>query len=205
MSPTPTKLFSSLAVAVVLFWASFLGGCSSTLEGQNRIGAEDEKVIPENYSLTADRSKLDGLRKEIPEEVRTQNDEDAFILQLFATPDRKSSEIRRAFDQAAAKKRKDFDRDLRKERDDFDRKERTERADFLKKLEQDRKNFDLSRRSKEQKSEFRTEQEEARREFFANQKESAMTMSPPCASAVRILRIGCEPGSESSMTACEPL
>lgn len=148
-------------------------GCQSTPSDQNRYKPTDEKppLVDAKYSLSADREKLEELRREVPEPVKQANDEEAVILQLLQDTKREPSEIRRTFDQMLRRKREQMDRDLKRERDEFGRAEKSARDAFLKEQSRARDANKGRKLSREETKSFFDGQDAARREFFATERD----------------------------------
>ena len=169
-----------MKIAGYLFWGWSFGlvfalGCSSVTTRENtfRTAQETEKrpLVDDSYSLASDRQKLEEIRKDETKEKRHENDEEAFMLELFKDPQKTPSEVREKFDSFLRKKREIFDRDLRKERDQFTNEERKKRDTFLKDAEDTRKDFLSRKPNRDDKARFFSDQDDKRREFFANQRE----------------------------------
>src|SRR3954465_589750 len=133
--------------------------------------AASSTKIPDEVTLKEDRSQLDELRKDIPEDVRRENDEVAFILKNMATMEEEPSKVRDKFQTAVRKRRDKMDNQLRKERDDFSKNERTSRETFLEKLKSEREDFNASKRDSKERTRFFDKQDGARKDFFADQSE----------------------------------
>jgi hypothetical protein len=140
-------------------------------ENQYEKQNQNQPLVEQKYTLSADRKKLEELRSQIPPETQQQNDELAFVLQLTQEVKKSPSEIRSQFDQVLRKKRENFDKDMRKERETFTQQERKSRDAFLKKQADERKEFLNQKTTKEIRNEFFSNQESNRKEFFANEKE----------------------------------
>jgi len=158
--------------SLVLFCGSLMVGCASS-ERTNYYKEPDESRPPvdEKYRLSADRKKFDEMRAEIPAEIKTENDEMAFSLQLMAEVKLKPSDVRSKFDKAIRKKREVFQKDMQREREKFNKTEQKNRDQFLKSMDAERKDFLRSKKTKEERTEFFNQQDEKRRTYFENQKE----------------------------------
>ncbi len=140
-------------------------------EAAAKAAAAPSTQIPDEVSLKEDRAQLDELRKDIPEDVRRDNDEVAFILKNMATMEEEASKVRDRFNTAVRKRRDKMDKQLRKEREDFSKTERSTREDFLKKLQSEREDFNSSKRDSKERKKFFDKQDGVRKEFFADQSE----------------------------------
>lgn len=162
--------------AVVVASAMTVSSCAvkSVHEGDAAAAAApDLKDVANEVSLKADRSAMDEARKDIPEEIRRENDEIAGLLSFVVREsDEDPSRLRDRFSSALRKKRERSDRELRKKRDDFTATERKKREDFLKKLKTDRDEFTSGRRrSPEERKRFFDDQDTSRRDFFSNERD----------------------------------
>ena len=163
-------------VAVLVASAMTVSSCAvkSVHEGDSALtAAPDLKDAASEVSLKADRSAMDEARKDIPEEIRRENDEIAGLLSFVVREsDEEPSRLRDRFNTALRKKRERSDRELRKKRDEFTSVERKKREDFLKKLKTDRDEFaSARRRSPEDRKRFFDDQDTSRRDFFATERD----------------------------------
>lgn len=131
----------------------------------------DAVLIDESYSLKADRDALEALRKNIPAEVKRENDEKAFMDGLVSDLSRSPSEVRNQFSSITNKKRNLFNKDMTKAREQFNKIQKKEREAITKELAEERKDFAKSKVSSEERKEFYDEQEGKRKDFYENQKE----------------------------------
>lgn len=163
-------------VAVFVASAMTVSSCAvkSVHDGDAVVAAApDLKDVANEVSLKADRSAMDEARKDIPEEIRRENDEIAGLLSFVVREsEEEPSRLRDRFSSALRKKRERSDRELRKKRDDFTVTERKKREEFLKKLKVDRDEFTAGRRrSPEERKRFFDDQDTSRREFFATERD----------------------------------
>ncbi len=168
---------------LILSTLVFLSACSSMSSSRsgNSAGLSDkssglsaEKIESElggEVSIKADRSHLEELRKDIPEEIKVANDELALIMSLMGEVKEKPDSIRTRFQRQVAKKREDFRRRTNKLRQDFNKTERADRDKFLKNLSQERAKFNKEKPDRETTRNFYSEQDLKRREFLSNQKD----------------------------------
>lgn len=158
-------------VMSALFLATSLACTAPKARNQFLRRDDSAPLVDDRYSLTADRDKLAEYRSDLPEEKRRENDELAYLLQMFQEVKRSPSEIREKFDHAVRKKRELFDHDLQKEREKFTRDERSAREKFL--IEQDggREAFLRRKRERTEREDFFKDQDDRRRTFFANEHE----------------------------------
>lgn len=150
-----------------------LSACSSTEKRDNQYVRRDDSapLVDEKYSLRADREKMEEHRREVPAERRAENDEMAYVLQLFQEVKAPPQDIRSKFDSALRKKREALNRDLQKERENFTKEERRNRDRFLKNQKDERDAFLSAKPAKDQREEFFKDQDEKRREFFSDERE----------------------------------
>lgn len=152
-------------------------GCATYRSDSSNRVAGDEKILGEQHgevSLRSDRSDLDQARKDIPDEIKKQNDEIAMLMSFVVRDsEEEPSRLRERFSTALRKKRDAIDKKVRRARDDFSKKEKADRDAFLKKSKADRDRFvsGSSRRSSDDRKRFFDDQEDARKSFFADQQE----------------------------------
>ena len=79
------KLFFSFPQLCIAFTLGFLLACTSS--EKKAVEAPPATAIESEVSLNEDRTKLDKLRKEVPEDVKRDNDELAGLLALFHRKD----------------------------------------------------------------------------------------------------------------------
>lgn len=131
-----------------------------------------EKGSSSEVSLKADRSELDKLRSEIPDEVKRQNDEIALILSFInRETEEEPNKVRDRFSTALRKRREALDKHLRRTRESFSKTEKKEREEFLKRSKEDRAEFLERKRSPDDRKRFFEDQEDKRKGFFADQTE----------------------------------
>ncbi len=125
----------------------------------------------EEISLKADRSSLDDLRKEVPEEKRRENDELALILQVMNAKDKKPHEIREKFSSIMRKKRDEFYRSQRRTREDFTRRERDERDKFGKEQKETSDRFYRHKPSSEERRNFSQDHSSRQQKYYSDSRE----------------------------------
>jgi hypothetical protein len=167
-----------LFVSLVAFHTS---GCSlTTKHGDSNRDSESKSdsgkgtepgQVPDDLSLKSDRSQLDDLRKEIPEEIKRTNDELALIFEILNAKggDEEPSAVRERFDKALRSRRDKNDKDLRRRREDFSKSEKRERDLFLEKLKAEREKFVSKKVTPDERRRFFEDQDQSRRDFFADQ------------------------------------
>ena len=127
--------------------------------------------VPDEVSLKADRSALDALRIQEPEEVKRRNDELALLLALMKDGSEDPGKVRDRFGKIVRDKRDLMDKRLRKEREAFGKRETQAREALLKDLAK-RRARQLSRKHpSDENKEFYDDQEAKRKGFFDEQRD----------------------------------
>ncbi|WP_374027932.1 hypothetical protein ACES2J_02930 [Bdellovibrio bacteriovorus] len=134
-------------------------------------GPESTTLVDESYSLKADREAFEELRKNIPANVKKDNDEKAFMDGLVSDLSRTPSEVRGKFSSIVNKKRDLFNKDMTKAREQFGKIQKKERDEFTKDLADKRKAFAKTKSTSDERKEFYDEHESKRKDFYENQKE----------------------------------
>lgn len=152
----------------------FTGACAVTRSKDSGYSAKDDSTkdiseVPEELSLKEDRSQLEQLRKEVPDDIKKDNDELAFIMKMMGEVKERPDRIRDRFNSEVRKRRDKFSKINQKEREQFNLKSKKERDDFLKKMDKERTEFSKGKPSSDERKEFFNEQETKRREFFSKQ------------------------------------
>jgi hypothetical protein len=161
-----TKNINTIPLLIFAFSALLAGGCAS--ENKKATSVEREQEI----HLKEDRSRLDELRKNEPEETKVYNDESALILNLFADDSKSPYKISSRFNELMNRKREEFSKHNRRRREEYDRAERRKREDFLEKLKSARGAANLAKMSQQERNRFFSEQDTDRRRFFADESEA---------------------------------
>lgn len=144
--------------------------CSSVSKKEANAGKRVEPpIVADEVSLKADRSEFAEMRKEIPDDVKRENDELALVLGMMSNSNEEPSKIRERFNKAVRDRREKMDKDLRKKREDFSRTEQRTREDFLKKQTADREKFVKGKNSSDARKRFFEDQDLKRKDFFAGQ------------------------------------
>lgn len=170
---------SILRVAVFGICASFLSACavktvSRGEESDSGARSATEKVDPlrsAEVSLAADRQELDQLRKDLPDDVKKQNDELALVLSFLKDGDEDPNKLRDRFQAALRKKRETVDKAQRRRREDFTRAEREARENFNANQKAEREDFLSGKRDSAARKKFFETQDEKRRRFYADSQE----------------------------------
>lgn len=136
--------------------------------------ADDSSSSSDEISLKADRSEFDELRKDMPAEVRKENDELAGILQLLRNPNgeyERPEKIRERFSKIMRDKRERNDKQFRQEREDFNRLEKDKRAEFTENQKSEKEDFLGDKPTSEKRKRFFDKQEEKRSRFYDDARE----------------------------------
>ena len=139
---------------------------------QSKNGAESTSAA--EVSLKADRSEFDELRKDMPPEVRKENDELAGILQMLRNPNgeyERPERIRERFSKIMRDKRSRNDKQFRQEREDFNRLEKDKREEFTETQKSEKEDFLGDKPSSEKRKRFFDKQEEKRSCFYDDARE----------------------------------
>ncbi len=152
---------------MVLLWLLGCSGIQKRDQMKSSESSEGEKNESE-ITIKSDRSYLDDLRKEVPEDVRSENDELATILNLMSGTKNPPSEINNRFQHILRRSRKKFEDQQRRDRSQFDRSERKKRDEFLATKKKEQEKFLNEKRSKEERAEFFRNHDEEKRLFFSD-------------------------------------
>ena len=143
--------------------------CSHAKKNDSASGSNSDEV-----SLKADRSEFDELRKNMPAEVRKENDELAGILQLLRDPKgeyQPPEKIRERFSKIMRDKRERNDKQFRQEREDYTRLEKDKRAEFTESQKSEKEDFLGDKPSSEKRKRFFDMQDEKRSRFYDDSRE----------------------------------
>jgi len=132
---------------------------------------QEEKSNDPELSLKQDREELDSLRKDIPEDVKRENDDLAFILKLFDDKKRKPGKIQSQFNKVYNRNRKKKQNEFKKERKQFTKAEKKGRKDYQKELKKKKEEFLDSDPSHEAKKEFFADERIKRKEYYSEERE----------------------------------
>lgn len=159
-----------LSCVLISLGAFIFTACSSAEKKDDKASLGDE------VSLKSDRSQYDDLRKDIPDEIRRENDELAFVRSLMATGEEEPPQIRERYSKAVRDRRDKFDKAMRRRRDDYSKTEKRKRDDFLKKLKDERETYLKENVGKktdsEKRRQFFEDQEARRQDFFSDEKDN---------------------------------
>lgn len=162
-------LLLGLGFVVLIF-----SGCSTSsdvksLESENPVFLAKE--LDAEVSLKSDREQLRVLRKDVPKDIKVENDELAMDLELMVKAEKPAHEIRGNFQNKVRKLRNRFRSKTRKVRTQFSKVQKKQRNRFLKNLKQERESFKKQKVDKSKTKEFYAAQDLNRKDFFANQKD----------------------------------
>ncbi len=162
---TKNKILQTMVLA---FASMFFSSCVTTRT------VPDEKPVSlptaEEISLKKDRSDLDQIRADIPEEVRQQNDEWALILKDMDGV-KSPYEARSRYYDKVRRHRERFNEDMRRVREDFNKSEQRQRKAFLDILEAERKTYEKSKHNSDDRKAFFDDHSDRRKIFFENQQD----------------------------------
>lgn len=133
--------------------------------------AKVQEELKEEISLRADRSHLDELRKEIPDEKRRANDELALLTHLLTEVKMPPSEVQARYQRIVRTRREAFRKKVSQLRNNFNRTEKKRRDDFLNESKRAREEFKKIKADREYTKEFFADQEAKRRTFFDAEKD----------------------------------
>lgn len=143
----------------------FSGGCALKSKTPDHPGA----LVDEKYSLKEDREAFANLRKDIPEEVRRDNDEKAFMAEMMADFSRTPAEVRNQFSRILNKKRELFSKDMSKAREKFNQEQKSKREEFSKNQSNARSRFAGQKKTSAERTDFYSRLDGDRREFNSEQ------------------------------------
>lgn len=124
----------------------------------------------ERYSLAEDRAKFEELRKDIPVEAKSRNDEKALYMEWMASYEREPSDIRSKFSALVMKKRENFNKDMNKIRDEYNKEETKKKDIFNKKLAEEREEI-KDEKNREKRTELYSDIDTKRKDFYAQLRE----------------------------------
>lgn len=151
------KIF--LCLSFVLWTA-----CSSA--PSNKPASKDE-VDPE-VSLKEDKSAIEELRKDVPEEIRKSNDRLAEVLKRWKISKMAPEELRSRFNDEIRKMRENLDKKQRRLREDFQRQQTDKRRAFQDEKKEERDDFYSTKPSSDRRSAFNQKQSLERDRFNAD-------------------------------------
>lgn len=124
----------------------------------------------QEVSLQGDKAELEKLRKDIPQDVKRENDDLGFILKLFEDKNRKPSKIKTQFNRSFNRLRKKKQQEFKKIRKEYTKAEKKVRKKFIADEKQKRKKFLDDKPSRDAKKSFFDEERTRRKDFFADEK-----------------------------------
>lgn len=156
----------------VLFICLFAVGCTV-------VSRRDGEKSPTEVSLHDDKAELDkerqNLRKDVPPEVKAQNDDLAAILELMKSDTVQPSSLRARFFSLAERRRRDFRKETDSQRAQFNKSEAQKRKEFMRKQKEERTEFkekaDRYKYDRERTKEFYDQTEMKRRDYFDEERD----------------------------------
>lgn len=134
--------------------------------------SDESPAVEHEYSLKSDRSALDELRDQVPEDRRRENDELALVLKDMAGDKTTPSKVRSKFNKVMRRKRNKFRKDMRRHRDNFRDQERERRDKFLEAQKDKREEFkERYKADRDEMNKFYNRIRAERKDFFAEQRE----------------------------------
>lgn len=164
------------AIAFSILISTALSGCATgprKESGGFASATSSTTDLGNEYSLTSDRSAFDDARKDIPEEIKKQNDEVAMIMSyIVRDSEEEPNRLRDRFTTALRKRREASDKDLNRAREGFSKNEKKTRDAFLAKSKSEREDFLKTKKlSSDDRKRFFDDQDDHRKVFFADQQE----------------------------------
>lgn len=161
---------------ILLFCLLFLSSCTTfRSSGSRATRSNDRKLVDQELgaeqSLTADRSELANLRKEIPDEKKKSNDELALFLQLMQPGTLSPEQVHERFRVMMEKRRTSFRNKVQKLRDDYRRDEVKRRDSFLDAQKSKRNSYTSGKHTSEETRDFFSAQDRDRQSFFADERD----------------------------------
>ena len=168
------QILKSGVLTLVLCALASCASRSQVTEEEDVFDKDREKIeetLSSEISFAKDRSELESMREEIPQEKRLENDEKAWIGTLMSSPTVEPNRYNQKFQQMIRKKRTDFQKKVRKLRDDFTKEERSNRKDFMKKAKEKCEQIDPKSVERKALNERYRELDQERKDFFSDQRE----------------------------------
>ncbi|MGE3972945.1 MAG: hypothetical protein AB7F59_00310 [Bdellovibrionales bacterium] len=154
------------AVMLVIFMVGLLG-CSSRAKKPalaSEMGTE--------FKLKKDRSDMEALRKDIPEEIRAHNDESAYLINLFQDKQKNPQDISNKFNSDVRRKRDEFSKWERQKREEYTRQEVRRREDYMSESKKKREDSSVKSLKSQERSRFFQDLEVNRRQFFSGESDA---------------------------------
>lgn len=129
------------------------------------------KLVQDEYSLKSDRSQMDKLRKDIPLDVKSENDELAYVLTLFQQDREPPYRIREKWQREIDRRRSRLNREMTTLRDQYNRDEKKKRDETTRLQKEKREKFSAKKPSPDERRTFYEEQESARQEYRSLERE----------------------------------
>jgi len=166
------KNFPTLGVNLLLvFLLTQLISCTVVHKREADRDQAEKEVSAGEVSLKGDQAHIEKLRKDIPLEVRRENDELKELLSLMGEVKEPPSRVREKFNRILRKKTAANKREVGKARKIFSREEKRLKKDKLKFFKKEREEFKSKKAKREETREFYADQDRRRREFFSDSRE----------------------------------
>jgi hypothetical protein len=165
---TPFKSASYQALGLGIIFLSLVACGTQSKKSEKK----DYSTLPEEVSMKEDRQILDDLRKEIPEDIKQDNDEYAFLMKMMGEVRERPEKIRDRWNTETRRRRDKYSKINQRDRDNFNKEEKKAREEFLRAANKERDSKVKSGMKADERKEFFNEQETKRREFFANQQDA---------------------------------
>jgi hypothetical protein len=130
------------------------------------------KLVQDEYSLKSDRSKLDRIRKDIPKDVKEENDELAYVLGLFQQDREPPYRIREKWQREVERRRTRLNREMTALRDTYNREEKKKRDEQTRLQREKREQFSAKKPTAEMRRSFYEEQESQRQDYRSVEREN---------------------------------
>jgi hypothetical protein len=101
-------------------------GSGYSAKEEGAVDPNDKSKVPEEFSLKEDRSYLDQIRSDTPEDVKKENDELAFIMKMMGEVRERPEKVRDRFSTEMRKRRERFNKLNQKDREAYNAKEKKE-------------------------------------------------------------------------------
>lgn len=143
-----------------------LSGCAS------RQGSSREDLSKE-VSLKDDKAQIAELRKDIPDDIKKENDELGLILKMFGSMKDEPSSIREKWSRETRKLRDDFERTARQNREHRAADVKNKREKFLEVLKAEREEFAKGKHTSDERGRFFDQADHKRRDYFSEEREQS--------------------------------
>lgn len=160
MRPATALIIASLLIFAV--------GCSSRAKKP----AANNEISNTEFKLKKDRTDLETLRKDVPETVKSENDESAYLLSLFQDTNKSPQEISNKFNIDVRRKREEYSKWEKQTREEYNLSEKRSREDFLSAAKKKRDDPSVKKMERDERNRLFQDLDVERRQFFANESDS---------------------------------